>query len=204
MFAVGAGASRVLAAAEFWNARASSTWTDEEVGALISKSPWAKAAIPTMKAAKGEDPVSDPAARGGRGFRLTPITVTVRWESAQPILDALKSPLAADFEGHYVVSVTNLPMENARRTGRGADTTPDDALERLQAGAILQVKGKEPTEAGIVRRTRIGSILFGFSKDYLRVAPGDREIVFKLDTGQLTLQAKFDAKEMNYRGELAL
>jgi hypothetical protein len=36
------------------------------------------------------------------------------------------------------------------------------------------------------------------------VAPGDREIVFKLDTGQLTLQAKFDAKEMNYRGELAL
>jgi hypothetical protein len=142
MFAVGAGASRVLAAAEFWNARASSTWTDEEVGALISKSPWAKAAIPTMKAAKGEDPVSDPAARGGRGFRLTPITVTVRWESAQPILDALKSPLAADFEGHYVVSVTNLPMENARRTGRGADTTPDDALERLQAGAILQLRVK--------------------------------------------------------------
>jgi hypothetical protein len=195
-------ASRLFAAADFWNAKDPSAWTEEEISILTSKSPWAKAAVPSTK---GLDPTgTSDTGRGGRGFRISVQTVIVRWESGQPILDALHAPLAADFDGHYVVSVTNLPIETVRRPGRGNDAGPDDALDRLQNGATLQVKSKGPAEAGIARRTRIGSILFGFSKDYVRVAPGDREILFRLDTGQLTLQAKFDPKEMNYRGKLAL
>lgn len=128
----------------------------------------------------------------------------MRWESAQPILDALRAPLAADFAGRYVVSATNLPIPNVRRPGRGEEAAPDDALERMQNGATLEVKGKDPAEAGIVRRTRIGSVLFGFSKDLLRLTPSDREIVFRLDTEILTLRAKFDGKEMMYHGKMAV
>jgi len=194
--------SRIFAATEFWNAKDPSSWTEEEINILITKSPWAKEAVANIK--RVDDPTADSSVprEGGRRGGST-IRIYLRWESAQPILDALRAPLAADFEGHYVVSVTNLPVVNVRRPGRGGETAPDDTLDRMQNGATLQVKGKDPGEAGIVRRTRIGSILFGFSRDYLRLTPEDREIVFTLDTDQLTLKARFDAKEMVYHGKLA-
>ena len=197
-----ARASRLFGASEFWNSQDPSTWTEEQIAILTSKSPWARAAVPNIKGS--DDPTGTAGREGGRGLRGAPPTIIVRWESAQPILDALRAPLAADFADHYVVSVTNLPIVAPPRPARGSNPAPDDTLERLQNGATVQVKGKEPAEAGIARRTRIGSILFGFSKDYVRVSPGDREIIFKLETGQLTLQTKFDAKDMTYRGKLAL
>ena len=205
----------MFAAAEFWNAKDPSQWTEDEIQALTSKSPWARAATPTLKGA--DDPTEASAgpggggagAGGGRGgggphFRSGVAPVMVRWESAQPILDALKAPLAADLAGHYVISVTNLPMASPRPAGRGGETAPDDALDRLQNGATLQAKGKDPAEAGIARRTRIGAILFGFSREYLRLTPNDRDIFFRLDTGVLNISVKFDGKEMVYRGKLAV
>jgi len=199
-------ASRIYAAKEFWNLKDPSTWTEEDIVLLTSKSPWAREAVPNIKNA--DDPTGGTVLgeqSGGReGRRRAPPKVIVRWESAQPILDALRAPLASDFEGHYVLSVTNLPFAEARRAGRGGETAPDDSLDRIQNGATLQVTGKDPAEAGIARRTRIGSILFGFSKDQLQLAPGDGEIVFALSTQQLTLKTKFDAKEMIYHGKLAV
>jgi hypothetical protein len=199
-------ASRMFAATEFWNAKDPSAWTDDEIVMITSKSPWVKQAVPNIKNA--DDPTGGSVlgdSSGGRmGQRRAPLTVTVRWESAQPILDALKATLPADFAGHYVVSVTNLPLATYRRAGRGAESTPDDSLDRIQNGATLQVKDKDPAEAGVARRSHIGSILLGFSKDQLVLTPGDREITFALNTQILTLKAKFDAKEMIYHGKLAL
>jgi hypothetical protein len=126
----------------------------------------------------------------------------VRWESAQPILDALRAPAPADSADHYVVSVTNLPIAIVRRPGPGETAAPDDMLDRLQNGAIVQIKGKDPVEAGFARRTHIGSILFGFSRDYLRLTPNDREIDFTLDMEHMAVKAKFDAKDMIYHGKL--
>jgi hypothetical protein len=198
-------ASRMLAGTPFWNAKDPSAWTEDEIVALTSKSPWVKEAVPNIRSP--DDPTGGSVlgdSGKGMGQRHTVVRVYVRWESAQPILDALRAPLAAEFEGHYVLSVTNLPLPSVRRAGRGADTTPDDTLDRIQAGTTLQVKGKEPVEAGIVRRTRIGSILFGFLKDQVRLTPGDREVIFALNTSQLTLKTSFDTKEMSYHGKLAV
>jgi hypothetical protein len=198
-------ASRLFAATEFWNAKDPSAWTEEEIVLLTTKSPWARESVPNIK--NVDDPTGGSVlGNAGRSEdrRRAPPKVIVRWESAQPILDALRAPLAADFEGHYVLSVTNLPLAGVRRAGRGGETTPDDTLERIQNGATLEVKGKDPAEAGIARRTRIGSILFGFSKDQMRVAPSDGEVVFALNTQQLTLRTKFETKEMMYRGKLAV
>src|SRR5580692_7262479 len=183
-------APRLFAATEFWNAKDPSAWTEEEIVILTSKYPWVREAVPIIRNA--DDPTGGSVlgdSSGGRmGRRRTPVKVIVRWESAQPILDALRAPLAADFEGHYVVSVTNLPLVSARRAGRGVETAPDDSLDRIQNGTTLQVKGKDPAEAGIARRSHIGSILFGFSKDQLALTQGDGEIVFALNTQQITLK----------------
>jgi len=203
--------SRMFAATEFWNAKDPSTWTEDEIRTLTSRSPWARTAVPTFKGV--DDPLEasgggpEAGGRGGGGnFRRTTSApnLIIRWESAQPILDALRAPLAADLAGHYVLSVTNLPVANVRPASRGGEPAPDDALDRMQSGATLQAKGKDPAEAGIARRTRIGSILFGFSKDSLRLTPGDRDIFFRLDTGSMTVTAKFDGKDMTYHGKLAL
>jgi hypothetical protein len=197
-------APEMFAASDFWNTKDPSTWTEDEIRLLTMKSPWAKATAPIVK---GTNDLSrdEPAGRGGGGnFRRRPsINLIVRWESAQPILDALHAPIPAEFEGHYVVSVTNLPGP-VPRPGRGGEAAPDEALERLQVGATLAAKGKDPAEAGIARRTRIGSVLFGFSKDALRLTSSDREILFTLDTGPMTITAKFDGKDMTYHGKLAV
>jgi hypothetical protein len=199
-----AHASRLLAANDFWNAKDPSAWSDEEIDILTSKSPWAKASVPSFKGSDDPTGTSGSGDRSRGGRPTTPLNCTVRWESAQPILDALKATPGADFDTHYVLSVSNLPLGNIRPPGRGGDTEPDDALDRMQNGALLLAKGKAPAEAGFARRTRIGSILFGFSKDLLRLTPADREILFRLDTGQITLQTRFDGKEMSYRGKLAV
>jgi len=202
-----APATRLFAANDFWNTKDPSTWTEDEIVMITSKSPWARGSVPGLKGAADPTGISSggpvDTGRGAGARRISgPLTVTIRWESAQPIRDALRAPLSADFDGHYVISVTNLPL--APR-GRGPDASEtDDVLDRLQNGSTLQVRGKNPGEAGIARRTRIGSILFGFSKDYLPLTPADREIIFKLDTAQMVVQAKFDAKEMMYHGKLAV
>ncbi len=182
-----------LSAAEFWNAKDPSTWTEDDILVLTSKSPWARLAAPQIKHS------DDPTAEGvpGRGGSAP---ILVRWESAQPILDALKGTLPAEFSGHYVVSVTNFPEPNRRR---GDQSAAADELARLQGGATLQAKGKGPAEAGVARREH-GMILFGFSKDSLQLTAGDRDILFVLDDDQVTVKVKFDPKQMLYHGKLAV
>jgi hypothetical protein len=203
-------ASRIFAATEFWNTKDPSTWTEDQIRILTQNSPWAKQAVRSFKGV--DDPLEeggnanpDAGGRGGGSMshRIVTVPIFVRWETAQPILDALRAPAPADSKDHFVVSVTNLPLAIVRRPGRGDATAPDEALDRLQNGATMQVKGKDPVEAGFARRTPISSILFGFSRDYLRLSPNDREITFELDMGQMTIKAKFDGKEMVYHGKIA-
>lgn len=49
-----------------------------------------------------------------------------------------------------------------------------------------------------------GSILFGFSKELLRLDADDREVLFTTRLGRSPIQAKFVPKEMLYRGKLAV
>lgn len=135
---------------------------------------------------------------------------TVRWESAQPIRDALKSPLPDLFEGHFVIAVTGIPLLDNRSSGaRGEDDdTRDspDSLDNLKQLSTLLVKGKDYVQAGIVRR-QVGTgntFLFGFSKDMLSVHKSDSEIDFTTKLGRVGVKARFSPKEMLYHGDLAV
>ena len=237
-FLPGAGSALVaaralFAASDFWNRKPASEWTEDEIKRLMSKSPWAKevnaGATPDRNALTGAPPGPDVPGNGqgrwmvesypiggGRERReggARPATaVTIRWESAQPILDATKETLPAEFKGHYVLAVAGLPLEwGLNRPGRNNRGAADaavrlsDLVERLQAGATLSAKGKDPEGPGIVRRAPSDEgWLFGFSRELLTLTKSDKDIEFSLNSGPMAVKAKFEPAEMMYRGQLAL
>jgi hypothetical protein len=152
--------------------------------------------------------------RGGEGGqRSQSLKGIVRWESAQPMLDALKTPLPDAFANHYVISVNGFPLNpGRRRDGQESDTgnssqTADDALDRIKGLTFLEPKGRPGSQPGIAQQQATsgsGSVLFGFAKDILALKPGDDEVTFFTQFGSLKLRTKFNLKEMTYHRELAL
>lgn len=212
-------ASRVFAA-EFWDKKQPDAWTTDEVLLLTTRSPWAKDTRIDFKAKglgaagserDGPSPVRDPTTGGfrgggdgtggGRTAGKAP-DVTVTWESAQPLFDALKYRLPADFVNHYVIGVKDLPILVDAGPER---ESAEQLVDWLKNSATLQAKDRDPVEAGLVTTTRGGSmVLFGFLKELLPLSVKDKEVLFTLDTNQLAIRTKFQPREMIYRGKLAL
>ena len=228
------------AAPDFWNKKAPADWTSEEIDRLITKSPWAKLikAQYAPGAANAPDGGGYPGgmgrSRGGigvgipgiggigggrrngggpsRGGDASSYEGTVRWDSARPILDAMKSPLPEAFEGRYVISVSGIPLMGGRSTSNGEDDDStasrrqeQDDLDRLKGLSSLQPKGKDGVQAGVVAR-QVGtgsSFLFGFSREMLPLDSRDTDILFTTQLGRLLVKAHFLPKEMLYHGELA-
>ena len=150
---------------------------------------------------------------GGRGQqRGTLYRGTVRWESAKPVLDALKTPLPDAFANHYVIAVIGFPLPGGQRRYQDeeGDNPPrrsqDDTLDNLKQFTTLQPRGKELAQAGIVQQqtSSNSNLLFGFSKDSLTLTKDDKEVFFSTTLGRLVVRAKFDPKEMLYHGQLAV
>jgi len=150
---------------------------------------------------------------GGRGQQRGAVYHgTVRWESAQPVLDALKAPLPDAFANHYVIAVIGFPLPASERRYRDeqGDNPPrqsqDDMLDNLKQFTTLQPKGKELAQAGVVQQQTSSNsdLLFGFSKDSLTLTKDDKEVLFSTTLGRMVIRAKFDPKEMLYHGQLAV
>ena len=166
--------------------------------------------------------------RGGQGNGRGNVSTykgTVRWESAQPILDALKTPLPGAFANHYVISVIDFPLLSDRRrqdtdqdsssgSGSGSGSGSSNAqqqddqklLDDLKQYTSLQPKDKDRAQPGIVQRqTASGNIfLFGFAKDFFDFGKNDHEVDFSTRLGRLLIRAKFDPREMMYHKKLAV
>ena len=188
---------------EFWNRKYPSQWSADEVDRLITKSPWAKE-------------IAAPAVGRSRGASYHGL---VRWESAKPILEAMKMPLPGEFSNHYVISVSGIPMSSLRPAtsvegGTDADARArqrevEEALDKLRGLTYLELKGASPVQPGIVQETPLGigetrTVLFGFLKTLLQVSPDDQEIGFTTQMGTIAVKAKFNLREMIYRGEVAI
>ncbi|MCU1233735.1 MAG: hypothetical protein JWP63_1702 [Candidatus Solibacter sp.] len=146
----------------------------------------------------------------GRG-QTSPYQGTVRWESALPIQDAMKSDPPEEFGGHYVISVNGIPlMGGARYQGEDDSASSrrqeEDDMDRLKGLSLLEVKGKNHVQAGIAKRqvSSGSSFLIGFSKELLPLHTQDSEVIFTTQLGHLVLKAHFLLKEMLYHGELAV
>lgn len=201
-----------LAAEDFWNRTDPSRWTEDQVVILTSRSPWAKNVRVDLKA-KGKDaggkqsselsatPFGVNQAEAGR-VPLKGVNATVTWESALPLFDAQHQRLPADFINHYVIGVRDFPIlvdAGPRRQ------TPQELLDWLKNSATLQARSREAVQAGRVATAREGAlILFGFLKELMPLTVNDKEVDFVLSTDQASTKARFEPKEMVYRGQLAL
>ena len=146
-----------------------------------------------------------------RAGSASPYEGVVRWESARPVMEAMKSALPEDFQGRYVICVSGIPLLGSHTsTGEDDDRTARrqeaDEMDRLKGLTSLQIKGHDFVQAGVAKR-QVGagySFLFGFSKELLPVREHDTEIQFRTQLGRLTLKASFLPREMLYHGELAV
>ena len=140
---------------------------------------------------------------------------TVRWESAQPVLDAQKKPLPAAFANHYVISVSGIPLRDRRRNSQASSTgdddrqsqqAKDDALDNLKQLTRLAPKGKSDIQPGIVQRgtAEYSTFLFGFSKEMLPFTKKDNEVEFSTQLGSAAVKTKFYLKWMVYHKQLAV
>jgi hypothetical protein len=148
---------------------------------------------------------------GGSRGQTSPYEGTVRWESALPIQDAMKSGPPEQLEGHYAISVNGIPlMGGARYQGEDDSASSrkqeQDDMDRLKGLSSLQVKGKDHVQAGVaLRQVSSGSsFLIGFSKELLPLHTQDSEVIFTSQIGRLVVKAQFLLKEMQYHGELAV
>ena len=126
----------------------------------------------------------------------------VRWESAQPVLEAAKAALPDAFANRYVISVSGFPIGDIVSVD-GLPKLSGRDLERIRAASYLAPKGRYISQARIAQVVG-GAVLLGFSKRAIQLSPPDREITFATTISRLPIKAKFNFREMMYRGTLAI
>lgn len=158
--------------------------------------------------------------RGRRGGMGGPAPIeyhgVVRWVSAKPIQEALKSPVPEGLANAYVISVSGIPIVTGGRqhTDDGdSDTTgakgpSQDVLDRIKNLTYLEPKGKSPAQPGTVQqgsaRFETNVLLFGFSHELLQLTSEDKEVSFTTQLGRFEVKTKFNLKDMMYHKKLAL
>ena len=152
--------------------------------------------------------------RHGGGMPSQNYRGTVRWETAKPIMEALKSQQFPDaFKDHYVISVSGFPLNTGGRRRQQSDDddsssqSMQDRLDRLKGVTALQPKTKRDVQPGVIQQPPSGAydtVWFGFSKDMLALKPDDKEVTFVTQFGRMSLKAKFVFKDMMYKGDLAV
>jgi len=157
--------------------------------------------------------------RRGGGGAPTPIQYkgVVRWESAKPLQEALKTPLPEGLAQAYVISVSGIPILAASTQHADDGDSPttvskgasDEVLDRIKNLTYLEPKGKSPAQPAVVQKASISSggtntLLFVFPRDVLVLTPDDKEVTFTTQLGKLEIKTKFNLKDMMYHKELAL
>jgi hypothetical protein len=135
----------------------------------------------------------------GGAIPIEALGATVRWESAQPLVDALHTQFPPDFAEHYVIGVSGLPVLQ----GKPFQVGDEGMMERLKGSATLQAKGKIPYQPGVIWRSKAGT-WFGFAQESMPLTPADRDVLFVFRANQIELKATFQPKEMLYQGKLAV
>ena len=195
---------------DFWNKRQPDDWTEDEIQQLITDSPWAKPVLAENRAYSPQSPLGGDGRQGrisGDSRRNTNPDATaakfpgyVRWLSAKPLIIAMKLKLPPDFEGHYVIGVSGMPVISGHSQGDSGDSF--DALKEVTQ---LEVRGQQPAQPGIIQQdpSDTSTVLIGFLHQFLDLSTA-KVAEFKTTNGPFEIKAKFDLKQMKYKGELAV
>ena len=212
----------VLAAAAqaFWDQKDPQSWSPQECQELLQNSPWAK---PASISFFNNSPGGDFGFGGREGAGLSGRRVTsrggtqpgangeskesvafqaiVRWGSSQPVRAALKTRPEEDAASYYIIElVGEVP----------AFAAPDDdnpaanqqRVVMLRQSTKLERKGGDPIYLDRVESIAAGTRFYFTRRDPIK--PANKEVTFTTVLGPLAIKAKFNLKEMLYRGKLDL
>lgn len=218
-----------VAAADFWQAKPYTEWSEKDLQKMITNSPWAKSFSPPAPAGGPSDsgastPLSEGGGRGRGGgvpfggpaaadSGAPAPTIYARWQSALPVKEAFvrlkygaeaaTSPDAKQIlekaEPNYEIVVSG-PLKSLLR----GDT--DTLKVALMESSSLTSKGKAPVKPSDVQ--------IALSKDsndmvlrFPRTTPftvDDKEVEFETKFGALVLKYKFKLKDMVFNGKLEM
>jgi hypothetical protein len=174
--------------------------------------------------------------RGGRGgmgqggMMMEAQKVTIRWESALPVREALlkakfgeKLPAPGDPalaldqpEKEYIIAVAGLQMpmmtggghrpEDLAGAGPGTDPSTGARRDRLLHAAQLVRKGKDPiTPTDVVMDNAVNALVVRFKFPRTdAISADDKEVKFICQMGPMRVERKFALKEMIFNGKLEL
>jgi len=147
------------------------------------------------------------------------LNVTVRWDSALPVRQALERSHSMPgyspelFSKDYVITVIGLvpagrytrPELNTR-SGDGADDVrnPEEMLEGVMRYSHLYRRGKpaiRPEDAKLDQATGTLHLFFPRSDG---ITVEEKEVTFEMRFGSLSVLKRFRLKDMLYNGQLAL
>jgi hypothetical protein len=199
---------------EFWNGKKPENWTEEEIQEMLTKSPWAKEAAVSVFGAPGGSLVNRNGAmnRSGNmsssGRQRTSTTQTssdsdlrykaiVRWESAQPIREALKLKSADALKDSYILAVVgDLTLADADED----EAQRESRIDMMRQSTKLEKHGGPIPLANIELVKKEGTLFY-----FPRAEPiKDGQITFTTKIGPVEVKCKFTAKEMMYHGKLEL
>ncbi len=131
-----------------------------------------------------------------------PPTLTVRWESALPIQQAVLKSKDANApsidETHYAIAVFGLPARLARN--------PQMTESKLKGQAELKRNGKrlsKPSDVRVISRDDGMIVVYLFPRNK-EIRKTDHDIEFTAHIGRFELKPLFDATEMVFKGKLEL
>ncbi len=236
-FAIASGIALVfvtgLWAADFWQAKLFTDWSDKEVAKVGSDSPWAKQVTISMGGGGGGNAEGSGGKKkggGGGGNTMANDTgpaegigaggagggmsqsLTVRWQSALPVKQALvrlkygmeagssteARQILANNEPDYVVVVAGLNRGMVRGDA-------EQLKQSLMGSTELVIKGKEsikPKDFRIVGQGKMDAI-FAFPRTN-PIVEDDKEVEFVCKVGTITVKQKFRLKDMVFNGKLEL
>ena len=223
--------------------RGPAQWTVQDAQLVLATSPWAQsvdavmhdprddmeeysAPLPAGERA-GMAHQTNPAETGGhwdggvgrnRMGSLPSLPVTVRWDSALPVREALqrvsKGP-APDASSDYIITVTGLiPGGRYRSAGAAATTSnsdgtsdkrnPEELLEAFMSSSRLLPRGAATIAPRNVKLDAANGAVHIFFPRTPPIEVKSKEVVFLTTFGGFKVRAKFRVKEMRYQGKLAL
>lgn len=207
-----------LAASQPWS-KEPSQWTSAELQKILTDSPWAQQAMASFgKPLEPEDmPVTPPpGAQGGMagtrgvtdgrwdggvarntGVGESPtLPVTIRWDSARPVREALsrtQTSVPQPVQG-YAITVLGLAT---------AGPIDDAQKQAFIANSRLIPRGHAAIVPANVEVDATGAVHFLFSPGQ-PITLSDKDVTFVTRFGAIGVQKKFRLKEMVYKGQLAL
>jgi hypothetical protein len=154
----------------------------------------------------------DSGAEGGPGG-LPTINMTVRWQSAMPVREAIVKAKYGNEAGtsaeakkaleervdHYIISIGGLP-----KTALQGD--PDELKKQMLAQATLAIKGRDPIKPVDFMTGNVGptaEVMFAFPKS-TPITEDDKEVEFSVRIGDFNIRQKFRLKDMLVNGKLDL